>query len=441
MRSGLASEERPGSTIPQQEADYEARVLQDLKRNYVAHLCHGLLGQTGFRLLNAPTFLPAYLYMITGTELAVGVARSLQALGMFLSPILGATVIEHRRRVLPVGLAVGACMRLCVLGIALAGFMLSVEWAVPAICLLLMLFGFSMGMQGVIFSFLLSKLIPVDRRGFLLGLRSFLAGLTASGVAYLGGEYLVGPNVWGNGYASTFLLAFVLTSLGLAMLLAVREPEPPRVLEASRVRDRLRSLPMLLRSDRGYTLYFLARALGTMGRMAVRFYFVYAGRQIGITGESLAILTPCFVLANSSTNLLWGWIADRAGFRLVFLVSMLVWILSAVVMMLSGTLLGFALAFVGLGAGLGGFMLSAQNIVLEFGAREDLPLRIAVANSASEFVGAIGPLLGAVLALTVSHEVVFSVAIAFQLVSVAMMLFVDDPRLRRRRISPERGAR
>lgn len=438
MSGAIPDADRSGPSSERQETAYQLRVLRDLKRNYIAHLCHGLLGQTGFRLLNAPTFLPAYLYLLTGTELVVGIARSLQALGMFLSPILGATFIEHRKRVLPVGLAVGACMRLCVLGIALAGFLLSVEWAVPVICLLLLLFGFSMGMQGVIFSFLMSKLIPVDRRGFLLGLRSFLAGLTASLVGYLGGEYLVGPNVLGNGYASTFLLAFVLTSLGLAVLLAVREPEPPRVLKASGVRDRLRVLPQLLRSDPDFTLYFLARALGTMGRMAVPFYFVYAGRQIGITGETLAILTPSFLLANSATNLLWGWIADRAGFRLVYLLSMLVWILSVVLLMQSSSLQGFALAFGGLGAGLGGFMLSAQNIVLEFGVREDLPLRIAVANSASEFVGAIGPLLGAAIALSLSHEVVFSVAIAFQLASVFMMFFVDEPRRRQR--APARRA-
>ena len=52
--------------------------------------------------------------------------------------------------------AVGAGMRLCVLGIALAGFLLPPAGAVVAICGLLMLFGFSMGMQGVIFSFLMS---------------------------------------------------------------------------------------------------------------------------------------------------------------------------------------------------------------------------------------------------------------------------------------------
>lgn len=412
------------------ESAYDEEVRRNLPRNYLAHLCHGLLGQTGFRLLNAPTFLPAYLFALTGGELAIGVARSAQAFGMFLSPILGATTIEHRKRVLPVGFAVGGSMRLMVLGIALSGFFLPDAWAVRAIWLLLVGFGFLMGMQGVIFSFLMSKVIPVDRRGVLLGLRNCLGGLTASSVAYLGGRYLVEPNLLGNGYATTFLLSFVLTTLGLAMLLGVREPEPPEVRDAMRVGDRLRELPDLLRSDRGFTLYFLARALATMGRMAVPFYFVYADRTMGgNTSQNLAILTPCFLLANSTINLPWGWMADRTGFRLVFLTSIGTWIASALLLMGSSTLPSFAVAFFGIGAGLGGFMMSAQNMVLEFGSRQDLPLRIAVANSSSELVGAIGPLLGAAILLAFPHEVLFTTAIGFQLAAVLLVvLYVEEPR-------------
>lgn len=437
MSQGAESEADPSSSDEAAEAAYRERVEKDLRRNYVAHLCHGLLGQTGFRLLNAPTFLPAYLFAITGGEWAIGVARSLQAFGMFLSPIYGATSIEHRKRVLPVGFLVGGSMRLTVLGIALAGFFLSEEWAVRAVWMFLLLFGFSMGMQGVVFSFLMSKVIPVERRGFLMGLRNALGGLTASGVAYLGGKYLVEPNLLGNGYATTFLLAFVLTSLGLAMLLMVREPEPPRVREAKGVGDRLKELPALLRSDRGFTLYFLARALATMGRMAIPFYFVYADRALGgNTPENLAILTPCFLLAQSVINLPWGWMADRTGFRLVFLASIGLWAASAVLLMLSSGMLGFAVAFFGIGAAFGGFMMSAQNMVLEFGQREDLPLRIAVANSSSELIGAIGPLLGAAILLAFPHEVLFSTAIAFQVLGgLLVVLYVEEPRGRTPRLS------
>jgi MFS family permease len=414
------------------EAAYRDRVRRDLRRNYTAHLIHGLLGQTGFRLVNAPTFIPAYIYLLSGSDLAVGVARSLQALGMFLSPVLGAIIIEHRRRVLPVGFAVGGLMRLQVLGIALAGVLLpSDRWTLYAVWGLLGLFGFFLGMQAVIFNFLMSKVIPVERRGFLLGLRNFLAGITASAVAWAGGRYLVEPDVLGNGYGVTFLLAFGLTTLGLLALLAIREPEPPQVRQPSRLLDRLRDLPSLLRSDRSYTHYFIARALAVMGRMAVPFYVLYAGSSIGLSGVNLAILTPCFLLANTLTNLLWGWIADRRGFRSVFLASLCVWILSVLLLMSSSDLAGFALSFVGIGAGLGGFMMSAQNMVLEFGTREDLPMRIAVANSASELVGAIGPLLGGLLAVVGSYTLVFWVAVVFQVAAIGVVLrFVDEPRKR-----------
>jgi MFS family permease len=413
------------------ELHYQREVRGSLRRNYTAHLLHGLLGQTGFRLVNMPTFMPAYVHGLSGSDLAVGLARGLQSLGMFLSPILSATLIEHRRRVLPLGFLVGGLMRVQVLGLALAGLLLSDHGALFATWAFLGLFGFFLGMQGVIFNYLMSKVIPVERRGRLLGLRNTLAGLTAAGVSLAAGDLLIDRDALGNGYAATFLSSFGLTSLGLCMLLLVREPEPPEVREPSRVQDRLRELPALLRSDRAYTFYFLARALASMGRMGMPFYVIYAATRIEVTGSTLGKLSVAFVLANTTTNLVWGWIADRSGFRLVFLLSLSLWILSALLLMQSADLLALTLVFVGLGAGLGGFMMSGQNMVLEFGEREDLPMRIAVANSAQNLTGAIGPVLGGLLAAFWSYPAVFWVAIACKATAAGVMVFaVDEPRRR-----------
>jgi MFS family permease len=289
-----------------------------------------------------------------------------------------------------------------------------------------------MGMQGVIFNYLMSKVIPVKRRGRLLGLRNALAGITAAIVAYLGGEFLVGENFLGNGYAATFLLAFALTSLGLGMLLLVREPQPPEVRLPSQLRQRLRELPALFREDRAYTYYTLCRALATMGRMATPFYIVYARDTIGLTGTNIGILSTAFVAANSVSNLAWGAMADRSGFRGVFVVTLVLWIVSVLGMMASSSIAGFVLAFIGIGAGMGGFQMAAQNMVLEYGSRKDLPIRIAVANSAQEAVGAIGPLLGGLLAVFFGLDFLFGLAIAFQVAAIALVLSrVDEPRHRK----------
>lgn len=418
----------------EQEAEraYAAEVDAHLTRNYLAHLGHGLLGQTGFRLLNAPTFLPAYILLLSGgSNVAVGVILSLQALGMTLTPLLSANLIEHRPRVLPVGFSTGAAMRLMILCIAASGLLLPPQTALWTIGIFMFGFGLFMGMQGVIFNFLMSKVIPVSKRGRLTGLRNFLAGLTAAAVAWLAGTYLLGDDPGISGYSWTFLLAFVLTSIGLSLLIFVREPQPPRLRMRTPLTRRLGEVPALLRADRAFAIYVLARALATMGRMAAPFYILFAGMELGLTGQVLGTLTMAFTLAGTVSNLAWGALADRCGFRLALLGSIALWIVATLALMLSSGLLLTTLVFVGIGAAFQGFQQAAMNLTLEFGQRDELPMRIALANTASEVAGTIGPLLGGLLAAALGYSAVFSLSIAFLGAGGWLLIrFVPEPRNR-----------
>ena len=119
----------------QKQAAYDTQVARDLPRNYAANLVHGFLGVTGFRLVTAPTFVPAYIFLLSQSNLTVGLALAGQSLGMALSSIWSATLIEHRRRVMPVVFGVGWLMRAQVLGLALSGFFLEGDAALVAVCL------------------------------------------------------------------------------------------------------------------------------------------------------------------------------------------------------------------------------------------------------------------------------------------------------------------
>jgi predicted MFS family arabinose efflux permease len=58
-------------------------------------------------------------------------------------------------------------------------------------------------------------------------------------------------------------------------------------------------------------------------------------------------------------------------------------------------------------------------------------VRIAVANSAQEAVGAIGPLLGGLIAVTLGLEFLFAAATVFQVAAIVLVhLRVDEPRHR-----------
>ena len=414
------------------EAAQRAQTLRDLPRNYAANLAHGMLGVTGFRLINAPTFVPAYIYLLSGSKIAVGIALSAQFAGMALSSIWGATLIEHRLRVMPVVYKVGWLMRAQILGLALSAYFLSGQWALIAACVFLGLFGIFNGMQSVTFSFLMSKVIPTSRRGQLTGMRNFLGGLTASGVADLGGKYLVETNAFGNGYATTFLLAFVLTSIGISALVFVREPDSLAVRSRSSLWLRLREVPSLLRADVHYQRFFFARALAALGTTALPFYAIYTGKFINLSGATLGTLSLAFLLAQTVSNLAWGAIADRHGYRLVFLVSMGLWTASTAGLLLANDLPFFLLAFCGLGAGFGGYQVASQNFVLEFGSHHDRPMLIAVSDTASHLMMAIGPLIGGIVAQQFSFAWVFVMAIIVKALSMLAILRVDEPRHRQR---------
>ncbi|MBI1260791.1 MAG: MFS transporter [Rhizobiales bacterium] len=426
----------PDETRASAEAAYEAEIETNLPRNYIANLGHGLLGQTGFRLITAPTFVPAYIYLLSGSEFAVGLALAAQWFGNAASSTFGATLIEHRKRVLPMGLMIGWGMRAGVLGLALSAFFMPPTLALWFAVGFLAMFGFFNGIQGVIFNYLMSKVIPLRLRGRLTGFRNFAAGLTASGVAYVGGHYFVEGKALGNGYATTFLTAFILTSIGLTLLMLVREPEPPSIRARSSYLSRMREVPTMIRQDHALGFFFVAAALAAFSTMAVPFYVIYAGHEIGLSGTTLGVLSTAFLLSQTAMNLFWGWIADRFGNRIVFLMATSLWALATIALMNVSSLLLLSAVFAGLGAGQGGFQNCTQNITLEFGSRDDLPMRIGMLNTAIAFMMGLGPLVGGLIANGASYEWVFSFSVACLMAAIAMIVWkVDEPRHRTKRVA------
>ncbi|HEV2365460.1 MAG TPA: MFS transporter [Caulobacteraceae bacterium] len=419
------------------EAAYERFVWANLPRNFAGHFLHGMLGMTGFRLFNAPTFLPAYLHLISGSDFVVGLGQSLQQLGGVVSPVIGAAHIEHRKRVLPVAMLMGTLMRIPILGVALAGFFVHGRALLPAILALLFFLGLFSGAQSVAFQLLLGKVIPIVRRGRLQALRNVTGGAIAAGLAWAAGKWLIQRNVLGNGYATTFGLAFVLTSLGLSALsILMREPEPPTVRERARVSERLRDFPALLAGDPGFAWFILAQSLATAARVAAPFYILFAGRYLPLDGATLGYLSLAYLGADTLTNLGWGLAGDRFGFKSTFVVSLGLWTAATALLLAAPQLPGargwILAAFFGLGAAQSGFLMSSQTMVLEFGAREDVPMRLAMTTMGQGVMSAAGPLAGGVIAAAFGYGTLFVVSMVFLVVALVLLIsLVDEPRWRR----------
>ncbi|HEY2069844.1 MAG TPA: MFS transporter [Rhizomicrobium sp.] len=430
------------TTTAEREQVYERFVWKNLKRNYAGHFLHGMLGMTGFRLINAPTFVPAWLHLLSGSDVVAGLGVGLQQLGGTVSPIIGAAQIEHRKHVLPVSMLLGTLMRVWILGLGLIGWFLHGTALIATAMLFLFLYGLFSGPQGVAFQFLLAKMIPISWRGRLQGWRNLSGGLVAAGLSYLAGKYLIGHNLWGNGYGTLYLAAFVLTSLGLtAFRLLVREPEPPTLRPRVQFRERIRDFAPMLRDNPPFLYFMIARTLAIANRVAAPFYIIYAGKAVGFSGDTIALLSFAYIVADPLANLAWGPMADRLGFRSCFIAALLLWIGATALLMGVHTLPLFMVAFAGLGAANSGYQMSAQNIVFEFGHRDDMAMRLALSNTAESVMSALGPLGGGVIATVFGYEAVFGTSIGFEIAALIVLLsLVEEPRKRRLQLEAEKVA-
>lgn len=404
-------------------------VRANLRRNYRANFIHGMLGMTGFRLIYAPTFVPTYLFMLTGSTVLVGLSQALQQAGSIISPLRSVSAIEGKTHILPVARRTGVWMRLPLAVIALAGWFLDGTVLAAITIIGLLFFAYFSGAQRVVFQVLMSKVIPLEQRGRLQGYRNLAGGGIAALLSWWAGASLIETNALGNGYATTFAISFVLTSLGLTFLvLQLHEPATTITRPSMSLKERIRDVPRLL-ENRSYRNFLVAQLIAMTGRTAIAFCILYAGTILDMSGTMLGLLSLTFLGMDTLSNLVWGHAGDRFGFRSTFLAALGLWALGYVLMLAAQSSAGFLIAFGTLGAAISGYMISAQTLVLEFGDVEDIPMRLALSTTTETAVASIGPLIGGLVAAHAGFRpLIFYSLAAMVAASFVVCLSVREPR-------------
>lgn len=407
-------------------------VQANLKRNYRANFIHGMLGMTGFRLIYAPTFVPTYLFQLTGSTVLVGLSQALQQAGSIISPLRSVSAIEGKTHILPVARQTGVLMRLPLAVIALAGWFLDGTVLAAITIIALLFFAYFSGAQRVVFQVLMSKVIPLEQRGRLQGYRNLAGGGIAALLSWWAGASLIEKNVFGNGYATTFAISFVLTSLGLTILVLLLHEPPTTITRPSMsLRERMRDIPRLL-ENRSYRNFLGAQLIAMTGRTAIAFCILYAGTILQMNGTTLGLLSLTFLGMDTLSNLVWGHAGDRFGFRSTFLAALGLWAVGYALILAAQSTPGFLLAFGTLGAAISGYMISAQTLVLEFGDVEDIPMRLALSTTTETAVASIGPLIGGLVAAQVGFPPLIIYSLSAMIVAcVVVLLTVQEPRTAR----------
>jgi MFS family permease len=276
---------------------------------------------------------------------------------------------------------------------------------------------------------IVGRTIPTTLRGRFFGSANLVAsvgGLLGSVVT----AWLLARFSPPQSYGLCFLGGFVFLVVSYVALSTVREPAGPRPASHVSLGSYLRRMPSLLRRDSNLSWFLVARGLGTLGMMANGFYTVYALRTWQAAEWQVGVFTTLFLAGQVIGNLGMGWLADRAGHRLVLVLGVGALAVGNLVALraISPETLGpvFALAGIHVAA----IHVSSRTILLELAADEgERPTYLGLVNTALAPLNFAGPLVAGLIADRLGFSTVFALAAVFGATGVALLLArVREPR-------------
>jgi MFS family permease len=383
------------------------------------------------------TILPAFATHLGASNLLIGAIPSVLTLGWFLPSLFAAHHTERLARKLPFVLRYTIWERVPM--VALAAVALFLAESAPRLALALF-FGLILVMAGTggvlmpAWMDIVGRAIPTTLRGRFFGAASLVAS-TGGLLGSLATAWLLSTFVPPRSYGFCFLAGSVFLAFSYVALAATREPGASAPPEPVALGSYLRRMPALLRRDPNLSWFLVARGVGTLGAMANGFYTVYALRVWQAAEWQVGVFTTLFLAGQVAGNVGLGWLADRAGHRLVLVLGVAALAAGNLVALQAVSPETLGPVFVLSGVHFAAIHVSARTILLELATDVgERPTYVGLANTALAPISFAAPLAAGLVADRVGFPTVFAAAALLGAVAVGLLLArVREPRWLRQR--------
>jgi len=402
----------------------------NLRHNFIVNLLDGGFFGAALGFASFMTIIPLFVSTLTSSAVLIGLIPAIHSVGWQLPQLLTADRVARLSRYRPAVLILTVHERIPFLGLALIAWLLPVieaRWALVFTFTLLIWQGLGGGITATAWQSLIARIIPPGRLGTFFGAQSASANLLASGAAVTAG-ILLERIAFPNNFTICFLLASVAMLISWIFLAKTREPEIPTTRPPRSHRAFLQNIGQILRRDKNFRWFLIARMLSQLGTMAFAFYTVYAVRVLGITEGIVGIMTGILMATQIAANPIMGWVGDRFGHRLSIEIGILAAAVSAGLAWLLDSATGFYFIFALAGIANVALWTTPIAMTLQFGDENDRPIYIGMANTLIAPITFLAPILGGLLADQAGYPITFFISSIAGLVTVFVFhLAVKNP--------------
>lgn len=406
-----------------------------VRHNVVALGADYALFMVALAFVSPTTILPAFAAWLGAPNIVIGAIPAVMTLGWFLPCLFAAPHTEGLTRKLPFLVRWTVWERVPFLLLAAAAYWLAERSPGATLAVLLAMLLAVTGVGGLLMPAwmdLIGRAIPVTMRGRFFAVSSVAASLLGLGASAATADVLAShrPAV---AYALCFVCGFVCLIVSFVALVLVREPLAAAARPREPLGAYLRRMPALLRDDRNLAWYLVARSLAAVGAAGAAFYTVYALHAWRLPASAAGIFTALLLCGTIAGTIVLGWLADRAGHRIVLLAGVAASVVGNVIALAATSPATFGVAFALAGVQTASITVSGLNVLLEFApVTEAQPTYLGLGNTLLAPIAFVAPLAAGLLADAAGFSAVFAItALGGTAGMLLLALRVRDPRATR----------
>ena len=428
-------------------SDYKGPIVTQLvlpehyRRNFWCLVLDFALFGTGLAFMGQSTVIPGFLTSLGATSATIGLMSSLQSASWLLPQLFSARVLADKPLKKPYILrpaAIGRSLFL-LLAVVLWATQAQPSWLMLLLtALVIIVFWVGDGLASVPWFDLLSKAIPPQRRGRLIGTGQVISGVQGLMIGALI-EWMLSDRglAYPNNYASLFALAFLALALSyIAVSLTVETPGPSASQNPS-WREFLPQLWHVLVHDHTFRRYVIARQLFSLGGMATPFYMTFALSRLNLPAQVAGRYTSISVVGSILAAVIFGWINERYGTRRVMQLSVITTTAVPIVALAVPRLFtspeqlawGYGLVFLFMSVSISSMMPGWMGYVLEHAPEQERSTYVGLTNTLNGVATLFATIGGLILQWTGdNYPLLFGITLAGLLFAWPLPFTLPEPR-------------
>ena len=404
-----------------------------VKRNFWCFVLDGAIYFGGATMIHPHTIIPVFLKKFTSNEYLINLASGIEVMGTLLPQLFMARYQETLayKKWLLVFLSIILRIPWLLMAIVIPLVAGNSAW-IPLLSFFIgyAVFQIILGLNIPVWADLFAKLMPVNLRGTMTGVRRTAAGILGLGTAILA-KVILDKIAFPMSFALLFGIAFVIKMISLIPLMLIKEHKSPETKTKVPVLTYLRGIPGILQKNRNYRNFLFSRIIFTLAMMLGGLITAYGIDTFALENrDSLFALVSLFtVIGEIIVSLIMGKLGDKYGYKNNLIIIAVLSMISMILLILYQNLTLFILALV-----IYNIIFKIQidaniNISFEFCKEKDRPTYVTIVNTIISPISFAAPFIGAFFVdilgyLTAFHIVFFLLAIY----TLYVLFFVKEPR-------------